>query len=313
MGGVETLLLLCLCRLLPESPCFLATQRRRAPEAAASSRHIATGHETPGVSTYSQGAYSQECSKEAGCIQAEPEHFRDLLSDNVTVLSCGATVKLLWGHALRRTTMLLWVIWFGTSFGCQGFSTLLPEFFKSKNIANTHMHQDVFVYSLAGVLGVVLASLVVERRNGRRAIICMCLGCTSLFIALFAWASSEWSLVSLSCLFNMFSNTAWCAIYTYTPEVYMTEIRSQAVGVAHALHSLAGIIAPSLGGWMVQTHHLDASLLMFASPLVASFAAASLLRLEMTGQELRHLVPETFINEGTVPAAESHAPICAHG
>lgn len=99
----------------------------------------------------------------------------------------------------------------------------------------------------------------------------------------------------------MFSNTAWCAIFTYTPEIYMTEIRTQGVGAAHALHSMAGIVAPVLGGWLLQTGQIVASMLTFAIPIAVASLAAGCLTHETRHVELKDLVPRTTPSDRTSP------------
>merc|ERR1711879_985180 len=144
--------------------------------------------------------------------------------------------------------MGLWIVWFGASFGAQGFNTFLPSLLKSKHVQRNRLYQDTLTYALAGVPGVWIASAAVESSFGRRHTIVVSLMLTVLGMSLFAWADTEWQLVLFSCVFNLFSNALWCTIFTYTSEVYPTEIRSQGVGVAHASHSVAGVLAPLYGG-----------------------------------------------------------------
>ena len=76
-------------------------------------------------------------------------------------------------------------------------------------------------------------------------------------------------LVTASCCFNLFSNSAWCALYTYTPECFPTNVRSRCaagawirldisvfrgVAIVSALHSFAGILGPVGSGFVVSDH-----------------------------------------------------------
>ena len=91
-----------------------------------------------------------------------------------------------------------------------------------------------------------------------------------------------------SCLFNLFSNGAWCALYAITPEVYPTTLRAQGFGVAHSLHSVAAIAAQALGGvGLAYSAAATNALLLGMIGLVAvAGGCAALLPLEMSGAAL---------------------------
>merc|ERR1712019_100125 len=116
------------------------------------------------------------------------------------------------------------------------------------------------LYNLVGLPGVLVASCLVESALGRRFTLAVALFGTTICIGLFASTQSELQLVLYSSLTNFIANSAWAALYTYSSEVYMTEIRSQGTGVAHAWHDLAGIRAPIVGGWVLHTHGPQKSL-----------------------------------------------------
>jgi hypothetical protein len=70
-------------------------------------------------------------------------------------LSEGSSAQGAGGLRLSVTTPLLWLIWFGTSFGAQGFNMYLPSLLDRKGVTQaSHLYRDLLVYNLAGIPGI---------------------------------------------------------------------------------------------------------------------------------------------------------------
>lgn len=68
---------------------------------------------------------------------------------------------------------------------------------------------------------------------------------------------------------SFFNLGAWGVIYTYTPELYPTEIRGLGSGWAAGVGRIGGIIAPFLVGFLLSHEmHMDAIFYLFASVFV---------------------------------------------
>jgi len=302
-AGFEGLLTVILLLLLPESPRWLHVQGLDGEALALVARAL------PPPLLPNGGASGTGAGSDARLPPPRPEYrSRGPCAGEGKTLGGCAVMRIMFGKHQWFTTLLLWAIWFGTAFAAQGFTTLLPELLKSKGVQDDRVYQDVFVYSTAGVPGILAASHFVEHPClGRRATIFGALCCTTVSMSLFAWTASEIQLVLYSCLFNLVSNMVWVSLFTYTPEIYPTEIRSQATAACHTLHSFAGVVAPFIGGWLVETYGATGSLAVCTAPVALASIAARMLPRETRNMHLS----DTVDRDGAArPLTSNHGERC---
>jgi len=153
--------------------------------------------------------------------------------------------------SLRRTTLLLWLVWFLISIGYYGTFTWLPSWFRAKGFALPAVYPNAFIMALAQVPGYFSAAWLVEKW-GRRRTLGTYLVLSGVFAWLFALASTPIEVMGAAVLLSFFALGAWGALYAYTPEAYPTSIRATGIGTASAMTRVAGAIAPTIGA-MVAT------------------------------------------------------------
>jgi len=151
---------------------------------------------------------------------------------------------------LRRTTLLLWLVWFMISIGYYGAFTWLPSWFRAKGFALPSVYLNSFIMALAQVPGYFSAAWLVERW-GRRRTLGVYLIASGAFAWVFALASTPATVVGAAVFLSFFALGAWGALYAYTPEAYPTSIRTTGIGAASAMTRIAGAIAPSIGAMVV--------------------------------------------------------------
>jgi len=234
ISAVPGLIIFWIRRHVPESPRYLLVNGQ-AEEAKAVLRHVAQVN---------------------GSIL--PDDF-----DLVPVERAGkAPVSELWKPGARRTTLLLWAVWFFISLGYYGVFTWLPNFFKSSGMALLPVYQNTFILALAQIPGYLSAAFLVERW-GRRTTLSIYLLASGVFTFLFTAANSLSWLVGMGIWMSFFALGAWGALYAYTPEAYPTRLRSTGMGAASGMTRIAGAIAPSLGAALMGSSLLG-SLTVFA-------------------------------------------------
>lgn len=155
-------------------------------------------------------------------------------------------VRDLWSPELRRTTFLLWGIWFLISLGYYGVFTWLPSYFRFKGMELLPVYQNTFILALAQLPGYFSAAYLVEKL-GRRTTLGIYMIASGVFTYLFALATSLPLVVAMAVWMSFFALGAWGALYAYTPEVYPTTVRTTGMGAASGMTRIAGAIAPSLG------------------------------------------------------------------
>jgi putative MFS transporter len=174
---------------------------------------------------------------------------------------------------LRRTTLLLWVMWFVISLGYYGVFTWLPTFLRSTGMALLPVYQNSFILALAQLPGYFSAAYLVERW-GRRRTLAVYLAASGVFTYLFAYATGATSLVAMGAMMSFFTLGAWGALYAYTPEVYPTNLRATGMGTASGWTRIAGAIAPLLGASLMQGVSLILPLTIFAVSFLLGGGAA---------------------------------------
>ncbi len=192
----------------------------------------------------------------------------------------------LWKPELRRTTLLLWVMWFAVSLGYYGVFTWLPNFFKASGMALMPIYQNTFLLALAQLPGYFSAAYLVEKL-GRKRTLAIYLIASGLFTYLFAVTNSLSGMVAMGMWMSFFTLGAWGALYAYTPEAYPTNLRGTGMGAASGMTRIAGALAPSLGAALMGgALALVLPVTIFAIAFVVAGVAALALPVETTQQPL---------------------------
>ncbi|MFQ3547925.1 MAG: MFS transporter, partial [Termitinemataceae bacterium] len=198
------------------------------------------------------------------------------------------TVKDLFSRDLRRTTILLWIIWFFISIGYYGIFTWLPSWLRSKGFALPAIYPYSFFMALAQLPGYFSAAYLVERIGRRRTLGLYLLGSGFGAVA-FSFAVSQTSIVTAALVLSFFALGAWGALYAYTPEAYPTVIRTTGIGTASGMTRIAGVIAPFVGA-MLGTSDLFGALILFGTVYGLGALAAFALPYESAGSVLEDVV-----------------------
>ncbi len=194
-------------------------------------------------------------------------------------------VQALWRPSLRRSTLLLWAIWFFISLGYYGVFTWLPNYFKAQGMALLPVYQNSFILALAQLPGYFSAAWLVEIW-GRRRTLAFYLVASGLFTGLFAAATSLNWVVGLGVWMSFFTLGAWGALYAYTPEVYPTALRGTGIGAASGMTRIAGAIAPTLGALLMTGSNFVLPLTIYAVAFVIAGLAALGFRQETSQKPL---------------------------
>lgn len=192
----------------------------------------------------------------------------------------------LWRPKLRRTTLLLWVMWFAISLGYYGVFTWLPTFFKSSGMATLPVYQNSFLMALAQLPGYFSAAYLVEK-IGRKRTLAIYLAASGVFTYLFAIVGTLTGMVAMGMCMSFFILGAWGALYAYTPEVYPTNLRGTGMGAASGMTRISGALAPSLGAALMGgSIALGLPLTVFAASFLIAAASALVLPVETTHKPL---------------------------
>ncbi|XP_028126066.1 organic cation/carnitine transporter 7-like isoform X3 [Camellia sinensis] len=237
---------------------------------------------------------------------SEDTHLLCSKENKTKVLIAGfSSVLTLLSSQLIRTTLSLWLLFFGNAFSYYGIILLTSELsseqskcqsisLHSENFQDASLYVDVFITSLAELPGLVLSAIIVDRigRKLSMAIMFM-LGC--IFLLPLAFHQKE--VLTTGLLFG----ARMCLMGTitvaniYAPEIYPTSIRATGYGVASAVGRIGGMICPLVAVGLVSGCHQTAAILLFEAVMVVSGLSVMLLPLETKGRGLTDVVTVTVI------------------
>ena len=170
--------------------------------------------------------------------QAKTDETEKSMDNNIK-----ASFLDLWSKKYIRSTVVLWVIWFGINFGYYGFVLWTPTLLVAKGFALTKSFEFTLIMCLAQLPGYFSAAYLVERL-GRKKVLAIYFAGTALSAWLFGHAGSVEQILIFGSLLYFFSLGSWGCVYAYTPEVYPTFFRATGSGWAAAFGRIGAFIAP---------------------------------------------------------------------
>ncbi len=164
----------------------------------------------------------------------------------------------LWGTRFRRSTIALWLTWFGVNFAYYGAFIWLPTLLHQNGMTLVRSFGFTLYLTLAQLPGYLVAAVLVEAW-GRRPTLATFLAGSAVGAILFGMApqiagavapGNEAAIFAITlgagCTLSFFNLGAWGALYAVTPEVYPTNMRASGAGAATAFGRIAAMTAPLL-------------------------------------------------------------------
>jgi putative MFS transporter len=189
----------------------------------------------------------------------------------------------LWSKRYIRSTIVLWVIWFGINFGYYGFVLWTPSLLVVKGFDLVKSFEFTLIMCLAQLPGYYSAAWLVER-IGRKKVLSAYFAGTALSAWLFGHGDTSAAVLIYGSLLYFFSLGAWGCVYAYTPEVYPTAARGSGTGWAAAFGRLGAFTAPLVVPVIYNAYGTDMGYTYVFVMLTAVFAAVAII-VFVLGQE----------------------------
>ncbi|WP_172197433.1 MFS transporter [Saccharibacillus qingshengii] len=192
----------------------------------------------------------------------------------------------LWAPEYRKTSLMLWILWFTVVFSYYGMFLWLPQVMVYKDYSLTKSFEYVLIMTLAQLPGYFTAAYFIEK-FGRKFVLVVYLVLTAASAIWFGLADTTATLLAAGICLSFFNLGAWGGLYAYTPEHYPTHMRTTGAGLAASFGRVGGIIAPFLVGWMIsQGVEIYVIFGMFCGMILIGAASVAFLGKETKGTEL---------------------------
>lgn len=204
-------------------------------------------------------------------------------------LSFSKRLSMVFSKPYRKSTIVLWILWFTVVFSYYGMFLWLPSVMVLKGFDLVKSFQYVLIMTIAQLPGYFTAAYFIEK-FGRKFVLVIYLILTAVSALWFGLAESELMLILAGACLSFFNLGAWGGMYAYTPELYPTSFRATAVGFAASFGRVGGIIGPFLVGYLV-SRDFEISfvfIIFFITILIGAFTML------FFGKETKGIDPDTI-------------------
>lgn len=272
IGGAPAVLAFLLTRLLPESPRWLLAKGKLL--------------EAKKVVETIEAAVSNNGARPL----PEVRQVDTVITQTQTGSKTGFGTEL-FSRFYRWRTLVIWMLWFCSSFVVYGLVSWLPTIYST--VFKVPLQQALLfslATNLAGLLGTVACALLIDR-TGRRPWFVSAFVCAAISLAVLALhATLVPTVVVLASTSYFFINTTALALYVYTPECYPTRIRAFGTSIGTGWQRVASIIGPMIvGSLMVQKSVAGVFGLYCAVAVIGGII--SIFAIETSGRVLEEVSP----------------------
>ncbi|PKU72309.1 organic cation/carnitine transporter 7 [Dendrobium catenatum] len=304
LSSLPSFLLLIFYAFTPESPRYLCMKGRKsdALRVLESMARMNKKALPSGELTSDGKADPQDFDENTQRAHAEQVHKAgsSFSEDVASKVKCVGSLYKLLAPKLIRTTLLLWMGFFGNAFTYYGVilltSGLSDGNSKCRSTTShnstkegTRLYKDVFITSLAELPGLFLSAVIVDR-IGRKLSVATMLFITFSFLLPLIFHHKELTTTALLFCARICITGSITTLSIYAPEIYPTSVRSTGYGTANSFGKIGGIICPIVAVGLVDDCHLLAAVLLFEGVIFLTGLAVILFPFETKGCELKDSV-----------------------
>lgn len=160
----------------------------------------------------------------------------------------GAGFRELLSPRLRRTTLVLWVAFFGVMAGFYFVTSWTPTLLVEAGLTPGQGIAGGTLLNVGGIFGAALLGLLAARFALRNVLIAYLLITAALLAGFLTATSSPALAFALGGAIGLFVNGCVAGLYALTPGIYDAGVRTTGVGTALGIGRAGAILAPALAG-----------------------------------------------------------------
>jgi len=194
-------------------------------------------------------------------------------------------LKTLWSKELIRATLSTWIMWFFMVFGYYSFFLWIIGYMRKLGYPLPTAYFYSLLTSFAQLPGYFSAAYLIDKW-GRKPTLSSYSLITAISIIGFSLSRSPLELVFWLSLICFFCLGAWGVVMCYTAEPYPTPVRGTGYGFASGFGRIAGIVGPTLIGYLLSALGLASTLQIVSLAFIVLTLDMLILGIETKGKEL---------------------------
>ncbi|KGQ80707.1 hypothetical protein MEQ_06271 [Candida albicans P87] len=151
----------------------------------------------------------------------------------------------------KMTLSIILVVWLWGVIGLAFplYNAFIPSYLESRGDANKPLtvhetYRNTLIISILGIPGSLIGGILVELKIGRKGTLFLSLILTGIFLFGSTTAKTSNANLAWNCMFSFMSTIMYGVLYAYTPEVFYSQIRGTAIGLAASFNRIMGVFAP---------------------------------------------------------------------
>ncbi|AKJ67108.1 hypothetical protein PATSB16_07190 [Pandoraea thiooxydans] len=188
----------------------------------------------------------------------------------------------------RKRTFVLLLVWIFQTLGFYGFVAWVPTLLVKHGFSVVHSLTYASLIAVCNPLGAILASYLVERFE-RRWFITVDGILIAIFGLAFGLSFQPQAILVFGALVMLSIQAMAVALYTYTPEMFPTDVRSTGMGLTYGVGRLANVVGPFVVSALFDTYGYGSVFVYIAVCWLAVSAVVSVFGTSTTGRSLEAL------------------------
>ncbi len=190
--------------------------------------------------------------------------------------------------AARGRTLILLLVWAFQTLGFYGFVAWVPTLLVKHGFSVVHSLTFSSVIAVCNPLGAILASYLVERFE-RRWFITVDGILIAAFGLGFGLSFEPAAILVFGALVMLSIQAMAVGLYTYTPEMFPTDVRSTGMGLTYGVGRLANVAGPFVVSALFESYGYGSVFIYIAACWLVVSAVVGLFGMSTTGRSLETL------------------------